>query len=469
MNFLDLFEKVIEKVSVYIDKNDKSRIYAQYPGPNEETCFSPIHSMKFKGFLHCESLKFNDEGIDINNALKHIELSIAYYGDAIKTYVHIRVAGDLEDGLEYDLQNCDQTSVKVNANGWEISERKRKFLVPKESLEQAKPIQTNKSPLELLKKYFNLSGDNFKLFVVWLIHCFCYSTHIGLVLMAAPGSGKTTISKMAQALIDPSDIGVMRFPDKKEDLCLILGQSYFDCFDNAVTLSKEESDILCGAITGTASVKRALYTDSGLCVVRLHNTIMINGIDVIPEESDLADRLLVLKAERISSKSRLTDKELKKSFDKELPEILGSIFNTLSAAMSFIDDVDRSDLPRMAEAYINMVAIAKALGIEESDFRRIFSANKLAIDKARSVKPIVEAIVEYMNRCDVGRKVEGFVEEIFKKVKSNYSGSGTAVAGSASVFSKRLKEESATLAAAGITVNFDDTGAKGTKIEIIKK
>lgn len=469
MDFLDVFKEITKNVTFYIDKNDKSRLYAEYPGPNGQVCFSPIDAMKFRGFLYSESLKYDNDGIEVNKALKHIEMTSAYHGNASKVDVSIRVAGDLEDGIEYDLQNRLQTSVKVTDKGWNISPRNRKFLVPNESLEQVKPVQTDKSPLKLLKKYLNITGDNFKLFVVWLIHCFCHGTHIGLVLMAVAGSGKTTISKITRAIVDPSDIDVLRFPDKKEDLCLILGQSYFDCFDNAVTLDKEESDILCGAITGSTTVKRALYTNSELCVIRLHNIVMINGIDVVPEESDLADRLLVLKTERLSPESRLTDKELKNSFEKELPEILGSIFNTLSAAMSFINVVDRSNLPRMAEAYINMAAIAEALGIGESEFRRIFDANKRAIDKERCTKPVVEAVVEYMNSTSAKRKEAGLVSEIFKKVKDNYSGSKAAVAGSPSVFSKRLKAEAAALSAEGIIVNFDDTGPKGTKIEIIRK
>ena len=471
MEFLDIIDAITENVTIYVDKNDKNRLYAEYPGPKGEQCFSTIGSTGFRSYLYVSALEHDSDGIDVNKALKHIELTSHYNGDAVRVNVYNRIAGDLEEGIEYDLQNARQESVKIDAEGWEISPKKRKFIVPRESLMQVRPVETDKNPIMLLKKYLNLTGDALILFVVWIIHCFCHGAHYGVVLSASPGAGKTTIGRCARALIDPSDMEVVRFPDKKDDLCLILSNSYFICFDNldAASIGKDESDILCGAITGSAMVKRALYTTGELAVFRMHCALLMNGLDATPAEVDLADRLLSIKATRVSSKKRLTDKELTDSFKKDLPEIMGSIFNTLSIAMSLYGSIDRSNLPRMAEAYANAASIAKALGISEEEFRRIFDENKSALDQSRTANPVVESVIEFMNRPDAKTTESGFVAEMFKKIKANYSGSSASIAGSASSFSRKLKLESAALSAANITVTFGDNGAKGTLLTIQKE
>ena len=469
MEFINLIDSITKDVTVYVDINDKNRLFAEYPGPKGEICFSPINSLKFKGFLYTKALEYDDDGIDVNKAIKHIELMSHYSDNTVKTCVYNRIAGDLEDGIEYDLQNTRQESVKIDAEGWKISPKKKNFIVPRESLRQVRPVKTDKSPLRLLGKYLNLKGDALILFVVWIIHCFCYGSHYGAILSAAPGAGKTTTSKISRALIDPSDMEVVRFPEKKDDLCLILGQSYFVCFDNLdiASVGKEESDILCGAITGSTMVKRALYTTGELAVFRMHCAVLLNGLDISPE-IDLADRLISIKLTRVSSKNRLSDKELNESFKQDLPEILGAIFNTLSLAMSLYDTIDKSNPPRMAAAFFNFLAIAKALGIPEHEFRRIFDENKLALDQSRTASPVVESVIEFMNRPDAKATESGFVSEMFKKIKANYSGSSASIAGSASSFSRKLKLESAALLAANITVTFGDNGAKGTLLTIQK-
>ncbi len=467
MEFIEIFDAVMEDVTFYVDRENKNNIYAEFLNGAGKTVFAPVESKAFEGFIYINSMLIDDEGkgIEPNRTIKFLKSSVAYGNiKPKKVNVHVRIAGDLKKGVEYDLQKSNQESVKVSKEGWEVSEKLSKFVVPSDSLPQVSPVKTKKNPLKMLRRYVNIAGGNFVLFVVWLIHCLCNCSHMALLLMAEAGSGKSTVTKIARSVIDPSDLGVVHFPDKKEDLCVLLSQSFFVCFDNMATISKDSSDVLCGDVTGSGIVKRALYTNSDLAVLRLHNTIMLNGVDIVPQESDLADRMLVIPMKRVEQKVRATDKDLSENFKKDLPEILGAIFNTLSKAMNEIDTVDMRNPPRMAGAYENMAAIARAMGVGEENFRNIFDNNIDALKKQRTVNPVVDAVVEYMNRPGAKRKESGYV----KKIGANYSGSAKAIGGSASIFSRNLKKEISTLMSLGIMVNLDSTGSNGTRLDLIK-
>lgn len=215
--------------------------------------------------------------------------------------------------------------------------------------------------------------------------------------------------------------------------------------------------------------KRKLYTTNELGLYELHNTLVLNGIDIVPTESDLASRCLLLKLKPIEAEKRKTDTELREDFQNTLPEILGAIFNVLSEAMNMIREIHPVRMPRMAESYKEMLAIAVAMGVSESSFQAIYNANLTAMDKARADVAIVEAVKEYMESPMVtGRKVSGTATELFNKIRSNYSGNKNDVGNAASSFSRKLRREYRVLYEAGYTVNFNDTGDSHSRIEILK-
>jgi hypothetical protein len=179
---------------------------------------------------------------------------------------------------------------------------------------------------------------------------------------------------------------------------------------------------------------------------------------------------LLFKLLPIKEEDRRTDEELNAAFEQDLPEILGAIFNALSDAMTVIKTLKPKRLPRMCSSYIEMLAIAVALGISEAEFERIFFANIAALDKARANIAIVEAVQEYMNsKLVTGRSVSGTVSELFVKIGANYSGAKSDLGRSPSVFGKKLRQELKTFSAVGITVLIDNTYADGTHVKFIKE
>jgi hypothetical protein len=241
-------------------------------------------------------------------------------------------------------------------------------------------------------------------------------------------------------------------------------------FDNLDTLNKAQSDILCSAITGATVAKRMLYQTNEIGVYELHNTVVLNGIDIMPSESDLAERCLLLNLKKIEKTSRKLDRDIEATFEADLPEILGAIFNTLSLAMNHFIGLNPREKPRMADSYVEMLAIALALGIPEDKFQKIYFENIEKIDKARSNIAIVEAVKEFMfsDKC-AGRKFSGKASEVYTKIRDCYSGRKQDLPNSPSQFSRKLMIEHSVLYSIGLTVNIDDTKPDATYIDIIRR
>lgn len=467
----------LEKINFYSDTNDPSTIYAEFTVPPigansvPYKLFVGIEDEKLKSYIRQIILPNITDKVSITDMLTDIKDTIALGGNPDVVSPRVRTAGTLLQGhIEYDLNNAEHEYVRVSPDGWEIIKKPRnKFLKRTTSGTQVKPQPTTKSLPSLLKPFVNADREGLILFATWSVQAFCEGNHSALLVMAEQGCGKSTLTKMAQRIIDPYKGQPSVMPIKKDDLFTMLSNAYFVAFDNTDVLSKEISDILCSAVTGATVQKRKLYTTNELGLYELHNTLVLNGIDIVPTESDLASRCLLLKLKPIKAEKRKTDTELREDFQNTLPEILGAIFNVLSEAMKIIQDIHPVQMPRMAESYKEMLAIAVAMGIHETEFEAIYNANLMAMDKARADVAIVEAVKEYMESPLVtGRKVSGTATDLFNKIRSNYSGSKSDIANSVSSFSRKLRREYRVLYEAGYTINFDNTGDSYSRIEILK-
>ncbi len=464
--------KLTKNVSFYCSSDNSERFYAEFTDAKKIKNFVPMDSQKFLSHIFSRALECADDD-DIptpESIVKILTFLLISKNNFKHAKVFNRVSGNLFSGnIEYDLGNIKGESVKTDASGWSVSAPKNgKFIFTDTNLPQVTPSYTSESPLELLAPFFNLTGDNYILFVVWLIQSFSRGSHHALLIFAERGSGKTTFSKMIKKILDPGKFDVTTIPTTEDSLRVLLQNTLLCTFDNVSNISDSISDLFCGAITGTAIVTRSLYTNNSTNVATLHNIIVINGIGVVPERDDLAERMLIMPLHKLSETELKLDEDVWTNFENQLPFILGSIFNTLSVAMQKIQDIVPQKLPRMADSFIEMLAIALALGISESEFRRIYNANKRQLEAARIGSPLVTAVKEFMTTIS-GRKYSASAQDVFTAVHSAYSGDKALLPASASHFSKRLDKEFSNLLKAGFRVNIDDTGAKGTIVTIIKK
>lgn len=467
----------LKSVRFYTDSVDPTTFYAEFTVPpmgannTAYKLFVDIDDPRLASYIRSCVLPDIKDKVSVTDLLTNAKDILLLGGNTDFASPRVRTAGALADGkIEYDLNNYERNYVVVTPEGWKLTNKTmNKFLIRNTNGAQVVPQRTQKNLLALLKPLVNTDKDSLILFAAWLVQAFCQGHHHALLVAAEQGCGKSTLTKMTQRIIDPFKGQPAVMPSKKDDLFTALTNSYFIAFDNTTVLSKEISDVLCSAITEATVAKRKLYTTNELGLYHLHNTLLLNGIEIAPTESDLSSRCLLLKLKAISEEKRKTDTEIATIFQDSLPEILGAIFNVLSDAMTIIHQVHPTELPRMAEAYKEMMACAIAMGVPQTRFKEIYNANLSALAKARADIAIVGAVAEYMESPAVsGRKVSGSVTELFNKIRANYSGNKSDIAESASHFSRKLRREYLALYEAGYTVNFDNTGAQNTKIEIIK-
>jgi len=470
------FEK-LEGVEFFVSKSDRHKIYAEYLVENEDgrtpgvRKFVDIDSPDFASFLRLIAIPKMHDPMSVSEIIRYVRDYCRVYGNRDTITANVRIAGKLADGLvEYSLYNEEQEYVQITPNGWTITkDPSHKFIETENAYPQCKPKKSSKKLPSLFKKYVNAKKCFVIILLVWLIQSFCEGNHSALLIMAQRGSGKSTLTKQLRQIIDPSKLDATTKNNKTENLLTALTNSYVVAFDNVCDLTKADSNALCVAITGGTYSKRELYTTNQLAIFKLHNTVIINGINIIPTESDFAERSLLVQLKKIDETTRINDDDISKNFNDDLPYILGGIFDVISEAMTIVKTLKPTRKPRMAESYTEMLAIAMALGIDEKVFEDVYFDNIHLIDKARSNTDLVFAVREFMEKCVKGRSFEGSVSEVYAKVRANYSGNKSALPRSASAFSQKVKADYSSFLAAGYVVNVDDTRPEGTYIKLIRK
>lgn len=467
------FYKLLEDVDFYVDATDRSKVYVQYKKDGDSVYFNTYDSEDFKACLRIwyRDLAATSKPLNVTEVLQRISDENLYYGNFEEVEPHTRVAGSLNSFLEYSLADRANHIVEVSNGTWKIKTTSDyHFLTPSSQKSQVIPQATTTPLVDLLAPIVNLKGDDLTLFAIWLTQCFSGGAHYGMMLSAARGSAKSTLTRLINAIVDPSRASVMQLQNKLQDFQDVLASNYLCCYDNLRAIPTDYSDTLSAAITGSTVAKRVLFTTNTIIYMKLLNVIVLNGIDLFPPETDLAERFLYFELKKLSRDNLKPDGEIDKLFRDSRPYILGAIFDLLAKATVTIHETVNIKPTRMATSFCEMLSIAKAMGISEKEFDRLIRENIERLQNACADTPLVQAIVEYMNGPSFGtRKVTLSSTEFYTRVRNNYSGQKTALPSSAAAFSKRLKAEHDALQRAGFSSIVDDTGAASSTITIIRE
>ena len=455
MKKVEANEKIMQEildneVTFYSDRDNPTNIYVEYPTYTSAVAFEPIGSATFEAYLGFRYREVSGEKILPDySKLVAIECQNLIFKQENSVRINRRVAGSITKGsIGYFLADKAWSTMLIKDTGWKKAKSKKlKFLRSPFDQEQVEPVGGG-NLLDLLGKYINMDSDSTTLFIVHVVQAFSrYSSHFAGVLSSSKGSGKTTLTKVMRALVDPSETGATLLPSSEGDLKNLLANNYMVAFDNTAALSGNVSNILCAAITGSKAAKRKLYTDCDEIVLNLHNLVILNGIDIVPYKSDLAERSLLFELQPIDKEKRKTDAEFWGDFEKDRPKILGAIFDILVKAMGLVSTVERKGLHRMADANVEMIAIAMALGISQEAFQKILDANKKKLQDAyNQSNPFVEFVVSYMwGKTDINMAAA----DLFKDMQSQIVGSPKFFPESPSMLSRRLNQEKEALLSMG--------------------
>lgn len=309
----------------------------------------------------------------IKNVLGVLEGKALFEGEEIQ--LQNRVAW-YNNELFYDLTNKSHEVIKINEDGWEVLD-KAPIIFKRYPHNKNQVMPVKNGDVNLLLNYVNITNPEHRLLLlVFLVSCFVPGIpHAMLVIFGAQGSSKSTLSKLARLLVDPSLIEVASFPHNQKELIQALAHHYFLFFDNVSHINEEESDTLCKAITGGGYTKRELYSDDEDIIYSFMRCIGMNGINLVTTRPDLLERSLLLELERIDSSNRKTEKELYQSFFTDLPVILGGVFDVLVKALKIQPTITLDCHHRMADWSLWGCAIAKALGYSQEEFLNAYQSN----------------------------------------------------------------------------------------------
>lgn len=338
--------------------------------------------------------------------------------------IELRIAGD-QNRIVYNIGNDQGDAVEIIPGNWAVKQglpelfKKYQF-----GGQQVLPVK----PGVLLQELFRFINIHDLLeqilFMVYIVSLFIPPmVHPVLILYGGQGTAKSTASRFIKLLVDPSIIEMNSLSGSLADIAQFISHNYLCVFDNLDKITSRQSDLLCQAVTGGNITKRALYTNEGDVVLPFKGCLILNGINIIGQKSDLGDRSLTTELQRIDEFLRKDEIKLMEEFLALRPKILASIFDILSKAMNIyptLEDVGWA--PRLAGFYKWGIAISLAMGGEgtRDQFIEAFKKNRAQMHRgAIAGNSFAEAVIYFMQ--DIYQGVwEGRVSDLLDELTEDY-------------------------------------------------
>lgn len=376
-----------------------------------------------------------------------------------------RVA-QFDSALWYNLSNSDWSAVKITNDGWKIVDNPP-ILFKRYRHQNCQFEPSTDGDIKRVLKYINLQ-ENHTMFLCWLVCCFVPNIpHAMPIFFGEKGAAKTTACTLLKKLIDPSALETLTIPKTSRSLAVNLQQHWFLPFDNVSRIDEETSDTLCRAITGGGIQQRKLFTDADDYIFTFQKCLALNGINNIANRPDLLDRAILIELCRIDESNRRELSELMADFEKDLPCILGGIFDTLSKAINLYPTVKLDTLPRMADFARWGYAVGEALGGLGNEFLEQYNANQ----GKRNIEVLNTDIVATLVVAFMKDKAEwtGLISELYNQLSAmapqyGINSKGKEFPTVPNVLSRRLNGLKSNLQEAGISFK---TAAKMNGTEIV--
>ncbi len=301
-----------------------------------------------------------------------------------------------KEGLWYDLGG---NAVHITPKQWEVTEQPP-IIFRRFSHQNPQVVPLRGGDLRTLLKYINITDEAEQLlFLVYVVAAFIPDfPHPLLILHGIQGAGKTTPMMVMKDLIDPSSLREgFSMPSKESDFAQIAHHHYFLFFDNLSAMPEAFSDTLARAVTGAGFSKREHYTNDDDVIYRFQRTIALNSVNQVAYKPDLLDRSILIHLDRISEDKRKPSQLFWAEFERDLPYILGVIFDVLVKALALYPTVKLDKLPRMADFARWGYAIAEAAGFSGETFIQAYYANIVTQhDEAIEANPAAQVLMEFM-------------------------------------------------------------------------
>lgn len=401
-----LLEHITEETM--IDQNNKS--YVILKDGNYRKILR-LGSDKFGKILQAKYHNLTDNTIN-SSSIK--EITQLYSGKAElyspRVSMNLRVA-EKNDSIYYDLGNSKWEVIEISSDNWKkISSENSPVYFKRYSHmnEQIEPLYESKDkgdPKKILD-YLNIENESDEaiLLLIYMASLFIPKiVHPVLILLGPHGSAKSTMFRLIQRIVDPTETEILNISTNTEEYIQKTAHSWVSFYDNVTKIPRNLSDAMCRTVTGGSHSKRSLYSDDDDFTYKFKHCVGINGIQFNSLQPDLLDRSIILNMDRITGRSRKSEMSLMDNFRTDRKIILTGFLNLIAESIKIVDDIDldKVALPRLADFYKWGIAFSKVLGYGQQRFERAFNLNKSSAPEIISNKTaLIKLIDEYLNDND---------------------------------------------------------------------
>lgn len=317
------------------------------------------------------------------------------------------------DGAVYiDLGSPTWDVIQVTADGWRVisySECPIRFY--RADCQLPLPTPTHEGSLDNLWRLLNFKGADRPLVLGWLLSCLVPDgAKPILALSGEKGSGKSSAATLLKRLTDPTKVSKASAVGDPRQVASAAAGRWVLSFDNLSYLSTEQQDLLCCVSTGAGFSHRTLYTDLEETFLEYRRPQILTGVDLVPTRSDLLDRSLIVRLERIPEDIRLPEAELEALTVDLLPGIYGSLLDLLVTALRNLPTTKPTKLPRMAD-FAKLCIAAGIPGFMDAYASNIEAGCQAAVE----ANPIAAGILAMLE--SVGGNWQGTATELVKKLQ----------------------------------------------------
>lgn len=306
--------------------------------------------------------------------------------------VWIRV-GPHGDGIVLDLGTIEGDAVVVDRDGWRI-ERRSPILFRRTPLTGPLPVPIHGGDLGALRELLNVTDETWPILLGWMVAALIPGMpHPILMLGGLQGTGKTTAARYICGLFDASGAPIRSQPRDAESWAMSIANGWTAVIDNVSAIPAWWSDALCKAVTGDGWVRRALYSNADVAVLRFRRVLALTSIDPGALRGDLGQRLVLVDLEPIEPDRRRTERELDRLYRAAHPKILGALLDLLAGVLARLDAIGTDGLPRMADFARVLAAVDAVLGT--SSLKLYSDQEKRIAGEVLESDPIGEAVMRW--------------------------------------------------------------------------
>ena len=233
--------------------------------------------------------------------------------------------------------------------------------------------------------------------VAWLLAALRHGGPYPLLAVSGEqGSAKTVLSKILRALVDPNAAPVRTVPREERDLFIAANNGHLLAFDNLSDIPSRTSDALCRLASGGSFAVRQLYTDDDEMLFQAARPAILNGIQDVITQPDLADRAIFLTLPYVQDTRRRPEWEIWRQFEIAQPQIFGALLEAASHGLRRLPEVHLKRLPRMADFALWATACETAFW-PAGTFLRAYTANRrIAIENVIEADPVAARVRDIM-------------------------------------------------------------------------